>query len=92
MLQSGCVMVFITGVLLPVKATFLHAALRLRNIKNKVTIVTCLNEDNMEMEQSGLYYYTSLMYRGSYCFEMSHYELFLKFLSSFLRTLNIHNH
>lgn len=57
MLQSGCVMVFITGVLLPVKATFLHAALRLRNIKNKVTIVTCLNEDNMEMEQSGLYFF-----------------------------------
>ena len=57
MMQSGCVMVFITGVLLPVKATFLHAALRLRNIKNKVTIVTCLNEDNMEMEQSGLYFF-----------------------------------
>jgi len=39
MLQSGCVMVFITGVLLPVKATFLHAALRLRNIKNKIASV-----------------------------------------------------
>ena len=34
--QSGCVMVFICGVLLPIKFTILHAALRLRNMKNKV--------------------------------------------------------
>merc|ERR1711971_555180 len=32
---SGCVMVFICGVLLPIKFTILHAALRLRNMKNK---------------------------------------------------------
>merc|ERR1711934_1312008 len=33
---SGCVMVFICGVLLPIKFTILHAALRLRNMKNKM--------------------------------------------------------
>merc|ERR1719438_501078 len=33
---SGCVMVFICGVLLPIKFTILHAALRLRNMKNKI--------------------------------------------------------
>ena len=32
-------MVFIFGVLLPVKFTILHAALRLRNLKNKVSTV-----------------------------------------------------
>jgi len=37
--QSGCVLVFISGVLLPILFTILHAALRLRNIKNKITSV-----------------------------------------------------
>jgi len=32
----GSVLVFIFGVLLPISATFIHASLRLRNLKNKV--------------------------------------------------------
>jgi len=37
--QIGCVMVFIAGVKLPILFTILHAALRLRNIKNKMARV-----------------------------------------------------
>jgi len=32
----GSVLVFIFGVLLPISATFIHASLRLRNLKNKI--------------------------------------------------------
>jgi len=37
--QAGCVMVFLAGVMMPVVFTIVHASLRLRNIKNKVTNV-----------------------------------------------------
>lgn len=32
----GSVLVFIFGILLPISATFIHASLRLRNLKNKI--------------------------------------------------------
>eukprot|EP00092_Neocalanus_flemingeri_P013439 GFUD01014490.1.p1 GENE.GFUD01014490.1~~GFUD01014490.1.p1 ORF type:complete len:182 (-),score=39.45 GFUD01014490.1:440-985(-) len=37
--QIGCVIAFLLGVMMPVVFTVVHASLRLRNIKNKVTSV-----------------------------------------------------
>ena len=34
--QSGCILVFLMGVMLPIKFVIVHASLRLRNLKNKV--------------------------------------------------------
>jgi len=38
-LQFGCILVFLSGVIFPILFTFVHASLRLRNAKNKVTNV-----------------------------------------------------
>ena len=48
--QIGCVMVFIAGVKLPILFTILHAALRLRNIKNKVKICNINNLQILMMQ------------------------------------------
>jgi hypothetical protein len=37
--QFGCILVFLSGVILPVLFIIVHASLRLRNAKNKVTNV-----------------------------------------------------
>ncbi|XP_063219958.1 PRA1 family protein 3 [Bacillus rossius redtenbacheri] len=34
--MAGCVVVFVFGIFLPITVTFIHASLRLRNIKNKL--------------------------------------------------------
>merc|ERR1719233_285082 len=37
--QSGCILVFLMGVMLPIVFVIVHASLRLRNLKNKIASV-----------------------------------------------------
>ena len=59
--QSGCILVFLMGVMLPIVFVIVHASLRLRNLKNKVIFrkITSITFYNYEV---------NLEYRRIECF------------------------